>query len=273
MATISATANNTSMMYQIATKNIQGTSQTGKTNYAALILGNKNNQQNSLSSLYSGSKNKEAQSYITALSENRNAYNSVLSSYNKSAATFSAEYRATVGDLKGSTAALKNTNFNVKGANEADTEANIKAAVQNVSTFVNDYNKATELFNDYAEVGKRMNNFAKLFSDNSSRESGLASIGISVNAKDGKLSVDTEKLSAAMKDSPSKVEYQLGRYGLAGKTEQKISVADSQQDKLFPSLKDMIGSDTMRMQSVYSGNSLSNMSNMQNLGNMLNIFF
>ena len=295
MATISAAANNTSLMYQLAAKGMTAQSagqdskpvstQAANANYAAFVFGadkSKDNQaangvyeliangKTSQSNILYGGKDEAAASYISSLGENRAAYNEVLSSYNKTSAMFGAEYKAITGNLKESAAALKGLNFQVKGAADSDTEANTKAALKTVDTFVKDYNETLDLFSDYSGISDRMKDMAEMFADNSARSKGLANIGINMDEKTGRLSVDTEKLSTALKESPANAEYQLGRYGLAGKTESRLAIADTRQDKLFPSLNDMIGKDTARTMAIYSGSSLLNMNTYTMIGNLLN---
>lgn len=289
MATISATTNNTSMMLQIAAKGLSASDSsqsTANTNYAQLLAqsGTSNTKQsiwgspsnknsNNTSHLYTSSAADNASSFITALTENRSAYNDLIKSYNQTSSMFKTEFNSTMSDLKNSASALKSLNFNVKGTTDAETESNVKSALKTITNFVSDYNDSISLFNDYSDVSKRMTNLADLFSDNSARSSGLNKIGITVDAETSKLKVDTEKLSAALKDSPSNVEYQLGRYGLAGKAESNISVAKTQESYLFPSVNDMLGSSLANQQAAYTGNALLAMNNYTNVGNFLNMFF
>lgn len=287
MATLSAISGNTSLMYQIAAKGLAADSST--VNYAKLLSGtsktNKTSAANdiwslsspaatytksSTSSLYSGASSSD---FLSSLAENKSSLNDVLSSYNMASKAFDTEYKTIISDLKQSSATMAATNFNVTGSNDKETADNVATALKNVSNFVNDYNEAVSLFSDYSGLSKRLSNVSSMFSDNSARASGLAAIGININAENGKLSVDTEKLTAAMTDTPAKVEYQLGAYGLSGKTQSKIDVANSQKNQLFPTITEMAGASYTTSQALYTGNALTAMNKYSAIGNFMDLYF
>lgn len=277
------------MMYKAAAKGMSADS-SSNVNYAALLT-NQNTAKTSKSSniwsqvtspaaVYTPSKDTSSlygstssSGVINAISENKTILNDVTKSYNAANKTFNTEFKSTMSDLKSSAKAMAATDFNVKGATDKETDANVSAALKNVNNFVKDYNDAVSLFSDYSGLGKRLSNMSSLFADNSARSSSLNAIGIKVDGETGKLSVDTEKLTQAMKDTPSRVEYQLGDYGMAGKTESKINVANSQKDQLFPSLAEMAGDSYTTSQALYTGNALAAMNRYSAIGNFMDMYF
>ena len=288
MATISAISGNTSLMYQIAAKGLAADS-SSSVNYADLLSGDAASakvqkpaeypQFSSPAAVFTKSQSvplyntTAATSFISSLNENKSSLNDVLTSYRQASDTFNIEYRSITSSLKNSAKALASSNFNVKGATDTDTADNISAVLKNVNQFVNDYNETVSLFSDYSGLSKRLSNMSSLFSDNSARASGLASIGIKINSENNKLSVDTEKLTAALQNTPSRVEYQLGSFGLSGKAQSKLDVADAQKDRLFPSITEMAGDSYTTSQALYSGNALSMMNKYSAIGNFMDLYF
>lgn len=205
----------------------------------------------------------------------------LISSYEEARSEFNEGFDDAMGALQKASSAIKSTNFNVgKDAlttkeNEDGTTTTTKSkelteALKSVEDMVKSYNDAIDFFSDNSAVSKRVGRMQTLFSDTTYRADSYGSVGISVNSSTGKLSIDEEKLTKAMMESPDKVSRVLGSDGLAAKAESHMSVANSQKSQLFPSVNSMIGSD-LKSSSVYSGSSLLNLSKYSTTGGLLNM--
>jgi flagellar capping protein FliD len=214
----------------------------------------------------------------------------VVASYDSAKKEFDTEVSGAMKDLSDSVSKFRKTDFDLKpedltketktvtdkdGKTSTVTESKysdrLKAAMDNVKDLVDSYNNANQLFQDNSAVSKRIGNMASMFADTAYRADNYASVGITVDGK-GKLSVDEEKLAAALTENPSKVERIMGDEGLAGKAESHMSVVNVQKDKLFPAASSMFGSELKTAQ-AYTGKGLTNMVNYANVGNLLNTFF
>lgn len=204
----------------------------------------------------------------------------LISSYSEARDSFYEEFDDAMGALKDSAAAIKKMDFKV-GENAVTTKENedgttttkksdeLVAALKAVEKFASDYNDAIDFFSDNRDVSKRVSRMQSVFSDTTYRSGSLESIGIQVNSKTGKMSIDEDKLTKAITESPEKVSSVLGKNGLADKAESHVGIANSQRDRLFPSVTSMIGSD-LKSSSVYSGSSLLNISKYASMGSFLN---
>ena len=280
--TISSMANNTYSMFNFASNNgtsLFGGSSAKKTDSISNLWNNYANSQNSASGL-------------TAL----NVYNvkssaaEVVSSYSNAKKEFETEYASTMGDLSKAVKSVNATNFNVgedaltktkstttdeDGKSVTTTKLNmsddLKTAVDNVKNLVSKYNDAVELFSGSSSLSNRMKNMSDMFADTTYRSGNYASVGITVGS-DGSLSVDEEKLADAIVSSPDKVSRIVGKEGLAGKAESHAQMAESQKDKLFPSVSSMFGSQLKTAQ-AYTGSGLLNMSHYTNVRNLFSMYF
>ena len=180
----------------------------------------------------------------------------VLKSYHEASDGFYKTFDTAMNSLSKTSAALKNTNFNVTGATEADTKKNTEAALKNVKDFVSDYNDTI-----------------KLFGDASYKADTLRQVGITVNSTSGTLSVNDAALTKALKEEPNRVENILGKNGLAGATEKKVDFAKTQRDKIFPSAQQMLGPNYQRALAYTSAGSLTSMNSYANVGTLLSMFF
>lgn len=280
--TISSIANNTYSMLNFAANN--GTS----------LFGSQSSQKSdSISTMWNNYANSQnSSSGLTAL----NVYNvkssaaEVLNSYDSAKKEFNTEYKSTMDDLSKAVKSVNSTNFEVgedaltkttstttdkDGKTTTTTKLNmsddLKTAVKNVQNLVDKYNDAIDLFKGSESLSNSMKNMSTMFSDTKYRSENYASIGITVG-KDGALSVDEEKLADAIVSSPDKVSRIIGKEGLAGKAESHMQIANSQQDKLFPSVSSMFGSQLKTAQ-AYTGTGLLSMSHYANVGNLFSMYF
>lgn len=219
-----------------------------------------NASQDSIASLWSGYTNSSSSSLasLNALSGVSSSAAGLVSSYNEAKSTFDTQFKAYMGDLKTSAQTVKNMSYefsadDIKEAEDGSKTYSdgLKAAIKNVQQLVSDYNDALDLTNDYSSVGKRMESLHKSFADTTYRADTYKQLGITVDSKTGKMSVDEDKLAAALTENGDRVKNALGANGLAGKAEQHLNQANSQSDKLFPSLQSMFG-DSLNTASAYT---------------------
>ncbi|MBQ1510120.1 MAG: flagellar filament capping protein FliD [Selenomonadaceae bacterium] len=280
--TVSSIANSTYSMFNFGTNN-----------GGSLFGNNSSKKADSISTMWNNYANSQNSSYgLTAL----NVYNvkssaaEVVGSYDSAKKEFETEYKSTMDDLSKAVKSVNSTNFNVgedaltktkttttdkDGKTTTTTKLNmsddLKTAVKNVQNLVDKYNDAIDLFKGSESLSNRMKNMSTMFSDTTYRSENYASIGITVG-KDGTLSVDEEKLADAIVSSPDKVSRIVGKEGLAGKAESHMQTANAQQDKLFPSVSSMFGSQLKTAQ-AYTGTGLLSMSHYANVGNLFSMYF
>jgi flagellar capping protein FliD len=116
-----------------------------------------------------------------------------------------------------------------------------------------------------------MKSIANTFADTTYRSDIYKQVGISVDGKTGELSVDEDKLAKALTENGSRVENALGKNGLAGKASHHAEFALAQQDKAFPSMKTMLGSE-LNLASAYTNPKVLTANVQYNMiGNLLNM--
>ncbi len=256
------------------------------TNY---LFGANNKKQDSIAKLWSGysSYQSNATEALAGLTEINSNVKALLASYDDAKGAFYSEFKENMSDLSASAAKVKDYNFNVDNENAITTTTTtdkdgktttstayseeLQAALNTVKDFVNNYNSSVKFFSDNAAVSKRVEMMGKTFSDTTYRAASYSTIGLTTNS-DGSISINEEKLAQAILNDPSKVSTILGKDGLAGKAESHVSFANSQEDRLFPSAKEMLG-DQLNTAAVYTGGTYANMSAINNVGNLLNMMF
>ena len=219
-----------------------------------------NAAQDSIASLWSGYTNSYSSGLanLNALSGVSSSAAGLVNSYNEAKSTFDTQFKAYMGDLQKSAQTVKNMSYefsadDIKEAEDGSKTYSdgLKAAIGNVKQLVSDYNDALDLTSDYSSVGKRMESLHKSFADTTYRADTYKQLGITVDSKTGKMSVDEDKLAKALTENGDRVKNALGANGLAGKTEQHLAQANSQSDKLFPSLQSMFGN-SIKTASAYT---------------------
>jgi len=276
MATISSMANNTYTMLTMAQNN--GLSMFGSNAAASAKSGD-------IWSNY-GNSSAAASAMMSGISEVSSSKRELLASYDNAAKGFKAEFSSTMSDLSSSIKDMKKLDLNVgenaitqktvtaeDGTTSQKTEYSkpMQAALDTIGKFVDNYNSAVDLLGEYSDVSKRISQLASVFGDTTARAENYAKIGLDVG-KDGKLTINEEKLAKAIQDSPGRVENILGKDGLTGKAENHVNFAQGQEDKLFPSVDTMFGKQ-LKQASVYSGNSLLQLHSIANMGNFVNMMF
>ena len=276
MATISSMANNTYTMLTMAQNN--GLTLFGSNTAASAKSGD-------IWSNY-GNSSAAASAMMSGISEVSSSKRELLASYDNAAKGFKAEFSSTMSDLSSSIKDMKKLDLNVgenaitqktvtaeDGTTSQKTEYSkpMQAALDTIGKFVDNYNSAVDLLGEYSDVSKRISQLASVFGDTTARAENYAKIGLDVG-KDGKLTINEEKLAKAIQDSPGRVENILGKDGLTGKAENHVNFAQGQEDKLFPSVDTMFGKQ-LKQASVYSGSSLLQLHSIATMGNFVNMMF
>lgn len=114
------------------------------------------------------------------------------------------------------------------------------SALADVQNFVNTFNSTVDYLNENRGMSGRMNALASNFGDNESLTQSLDSVGISVN-ENGTLRVNEDRLADALNENSSGVNEVLGQNGLAGRLNRNVDLANSQREKLFPTIEDYAG--------------------------------
>ena len=219
-----------------------------------------NAAQDSISSLWSGYTNSSSTGIadLSALSGVSSSAAGLVNSYNEAKCTFQTQLKAYMGDLKNSAQTVRNMSyeFSAQDITEAEDGSKtysdgLKNAIKNVKQLVSDYNDALDLTSDYSSVGKRMESLHKSFADTTYRADTYKQLGISVDSKTGKMTVDEDKLATALTENGDRAKTALGANGLAGKAEQHLTQANNQSEHLFPSMQSMFG-DSIKTASAYT---------------------
>ena len=219
-----------------------------------------NAAQDSISSLWSGYTNSSSTGIadLSALSGVSSSAAGLVNSYNEAKSTFQTQLKAYMGDLKNSAQTVRNMSyeFSAQDITEAEDGSKtysdgLKNAIKNVKQLVSDYNDALDLTSDYSSVGKRMESLHKSFADTTYRADTYKQLGISVDSKTGKMTVDEDKLATALTENGDRAKTALGANGLAGKAEQHLTQANNQSEHLFPSMQSMFG-DSIKTASAYT---------------------
>lgn len=157
------------------------------------------------------------------LSEEKETVES-MQDFTKKSDKFFSEFFPEMEALKSSATKLQQTDFSSE-----DTEA----TVENVKAFAEDYNSALGFLNDNKRVSDNVRDLAASFAETKYNKQSYEAIGVQVDSS-GKLSVDTEKLTAALQDDPSKVENLLGKNGLSKRAYSKALAAENNATNLVP---------------------------------------
>ncbi len=167
----------------------------------------------------------------------------------------------------------------VRDFTDEDGAARVQAKNENeeivgaAQAFAIAHNAAVTFLRDNRDLSGRVSSLAGSFSDMRGQERAMGAAGITATA-DGALSVDAGRLSKALEEKPDAVRQALGEYGLAGRAERNVSLAERQEGQLFPAVSSMMGlaaGDTSR--AMYSGRAVAAQMNYNNVGTLLNLYF
>ena len=257
----------------------------GNTNYSNMLFGStdKTSQtDDSISKMWSNYTNAASQSAanldnLTSLKQNTTE---LVNSYNDAKKTFQTDFKATMSDLKGSAQTVMGMNYDFSTSDITTDNAgktvysdSLKNAISNVKSLISDYNDAIGLTSDYSDVSKRLKSLANVFSDTTYRADTYAKIGIGVDSKTGALSLDEDKLAKALTENGDRVKNILGSNGLAGKANNHVDLANSQQSNLFPSMQTMLGKDYITAQAYTNPKVLAASTNFSMIGGLIDMMF
>ena len=239
------------------------------------------NWQNYQSSISSKAKDKlsSQQIDINDIYEIISNQNNVITSYKEAKQDFDIQLKENTTDLREANSNIKKLSLteikqdSIKTSTQIDEDGkekeiityddNLQKAVKDVDNFVQKYNNLLNFSTDYSSTSKRMEKLVNTLKDNAYQTNLYKSIGINVN-NDGSLSVDERQLASTMVKNSNKVERLLDN--LSTKTDNKLNLIESQQDKLFPTINTFLDKNT----SMYTSNALLQMNNYMNQGNLIN---
>lgn len=233
------------------------------------------------SSLYSAqyrSKESSAQE-LRSIMDIANQAASLRKTYAETSSKFYAEYDSNMKDLRKSAGKLSNTDFQL---DKSDIKTNadgsktysdrLKNAISNVKDLVNEYNETSDFLRENKSLGKGVQQLTTEFSDTTYKADSYAKMGITVDAKTGKMSVNESRLAHALTDSPAQSEAILGKGGLAGRADRHAQYAQMARSRVIPSMEQAIGSQLNYAANMLNGRSLPTMQRYSNILNLFSIY-
>ena len=186
--------------------------------------------------------------------------NNFINDYSTTKKNFNSELNESLDKLKNSSAEVKNLDFK--------TIDDPKKIVDTIKNFADNYNDTIKFFNDNSNVSNQVKNLTKIFSNTNYNSRSAANIGIKIDSS-GKMTVDNDQLEKSINENSTRVESVMS--SLTSKSDRNVSFAESQQNKIFPSIRSMIGG-SINSSSLYNSRSLTKISNYASVGNLLNYF-
>lgn len=233
------------------------------------------------SSLYSAqyrSKESSAQE-LRSIMDIANQAASLRKTYAETSSKFYAEYDSNMKDLRKSAGKLSNTDFQL---DKSDIKTNadgsktysdrLKNAISNVKDLVNEYNETSDFLRENKSLGKGVQQLTTEFSDTTYKADSYAKMGITVDAKTGKMSVNESRLARALTDSPAQSEAILGKGGLAGRADRHAQYAQMARSRVIPSMEQAIGGQLNYAANMLNGRSLPTMQRYSNILNLFSIY-
>ena len=233
------------------------------------------------SSLYSAqyrSKESSAQE-LRSIMDIANQAASLRKTYAETSSKFYAEYDSNMKDLRKSAGKLSNTDFQL---DKSDIKTNadgsktysdrLKNAIESVKDLVNEYNETSDFLRENKSLGKGVQQLTTEFSDTTYKADSYAKMGITVDAKTGKMSVNESRLARALTDSPAQSEAILGKGGLAGRADRHAQYAQMARSRVIPSMEQAIGGQLNYAANMLNGRSLPTMQRYSNILNLFSIY-
>jgi len=252
-----------------------------RTDATAALFGGLQAQRRRSSSLYSAQYRGQESSAneLRSIMDIANQARSLRKSYAETSSKFYAEYDSNMKDLRKSAGKLSNTDFQL---DKSDIKTNadgsktysdkLKAAIDNVKDLVNEYNETNDFLHENKSLGKGVRQLVTEFSDTTYKADSYAKMGISVDAKTGKMSVNESRLARALTDSPAQSEAILGKGGLAGRADRHAQYAQMSRSRVIPSMEQAIGGQLNYAANMLNGRSLPTMSRYSNMLNLFSIY-
>jgi hypothetical protein len=249
-----------------------------RTDATAALFGDRQTRKQKGSSLYSTQyrgQDSSAQE-LSSIMEIANQARNLRKTYAETSSKFYAGYDSNMKDLRKAAGKVSGTDFQL---DKSDIKTNadgsktysdrLKNAIGNVKDLVNEYNETTDFLRDNKSLGKGVQQLTTEFSDTTYKADSYAKMGITVDAKTGKMSVNENRLARALTDSPAQSEAILGKGGLAGRADRHAQYAQLSRSRVLPSMEQAIGSQLNYAANMLNGRSLPTM---QRYSNMLNLF-
>lgn len=233
------------------------------------------------SSLYSAqyrSKESSAQE-LRSIMDIANQAANLRKTYAETSSKFYAEYDSNMKDLRKAAGKVSGTDFQL---DKSDIKTNadgsktysdrLKNAIGNVKDLVNEYNETSDFLHENKSLGKGVQQLTTEFSDTTYKADSYAKMGITVDAKTGKMSVNESRLARALTDSPAQSEAILGKGGLAGRADRHAQYAQMARSRVIPSMEQAIGSQLNYAANMLNGRSLPTMQRYSNILNLFSIY-
>ena len=216
---------------------------------------------------------------LSSIMEIANQARNLRKTYAETSSKFYAEYDSNMKDLRKSAGKLSNTDFQL---DKSDIKTNadgsktysdrLKNAIGNVKDLVNEYNETSDFLRENKSLGKGVQQLTTEFSDTTYKADSYAKMGITVDAKTGKMSVNESRLARALTDSSAQSEAILGKGGLAGRADRHAQYAQMARSRVIPSMEQAIGSQLNYAANMLNGRSLPTMQRYSNILNLFSIY-
>ena len=247
---------------------------------AALFGGNQTRRRPSssyYSTQYRGAESSAKE--LRSIMDIANQAASLRKSYAETSSKFYAEYDSNMKDLRKSAGKVSGMDYQLSSSDittNADGSKSysdrLKTAIGNVKDLVNKYNETSDFLRDNKSLGKGVQQLTTDFSDTTYKADSYAKMGITVDAKTGKMSVSESRLARALTESPAQSEAILGKGGLAGRADRHAQYAQMSRSRVIPSMEQAIGSQLNYASSLLNGRSLPTMSRYSNILNLFSIY-
>ena len=216
---------------------------------------------------------------LSSIMEIANQARNLRKTYAETSSKFYAEYDSNMKDLRKSAGKLSNTDFQL---DKSDIKTNadgsktysdrLKNAIESVKDLVNEYNETSDFLRENKSLGKGVQQLTTEFSDTTYKADSYAKMGITVDAKTGKMSVNESRLARALTDSPAQSEAILGKGGLAGRADRHAQYAQMSRSRVIPSMEQAIGGQLNYAANMLNGRSLPTMQRYSNILNLFSIY-
>ena len=251
-----------------------------RTDATAALFGSQTHKRSS-SSLYSAQyRGRESSAQeLRSIMDIANQAASLRKTYAETSSKFYAEYDSNMKDLKKAAGKVSGTDFQL---DKSDIKTNVdgsktysdrlKNAISNVKDLVNEYNETSDFLRENKSLGKGVQQLTTEFSDTTYKADSYAKMGITVDAKTGKMSVNESRLARALTASPAQSEAILGKGGLAGRADRHAQYAQMSRSRVIPSMEQAIGSQLNYAANMLNGRSLPTMQRYSNILNLFSIY-
>ena len=216
---------------------------------------------------------------LSSIMEIANQARNLRKTYAETSSKFYAEYDSNMKDLRKAAGKVSGTDFQL---DKSDIKTNadgsktysdrLKNAISNVKDLVNEYNETSDFLRENKSLGKGVQQLTTEFSDTTYKADSYAKMGITVDAKTGKMSVNESRLARALTDSPAQSEAILGKGGLAGRADRHAQYAQMARSRVIPSMQQAIGGQLDYAANMLNGRSLPTMQRYSNILNLFSIY-